>query len=162
MQNEMFGDAPAPAVKLKALFSAATDEWPTDQAVFDDLDQMFGPFNLDAAATKENAKCSHFFTVEDSALLRPWVTVDGMLANVWCNPPYSDCDGFVGKAIAERERGVSTTMLLPSRTDTSWFHQLLELVAREEATIYFVRGRLKFGGAKTGAPFPSIVVVLNG
>lgn len=158
MQNEMFGDAPSPVVKLKALFSSATDEWPTDQAVFDELSELFGPFNLDAAATKENAKCAHFFTVEDNALVRPWVTVDGMCANVWCNPPYSDCNGFVAKAIGERERGTTTTLLLPSRTDTQWFHDVLHLVAYDQAKVYFVRGRLKFGGAKTGAPFPSVVV----
>lgn len=46
-------------------------------------------------------------------------------------------------------------MLLPSRTDVSWFHDYI----LGKAVIRFIRGRLKFGGSKNSAPFPSIVVV---
>ena len=47
-------------------------------------------------------------------------------------------------------------MLLPARTDTRWFHEYIYGRADE---IRFLRGRLKFGGAKNSAPFPSMVVV---
>lgn len=46
-------------------------------------------------------------------------------------------------------------MLVPSRTDTRWFHNYIY----GKAEIRFVKGRLKFGGATTGAPFPSMVVI---
>jgi len=46
--------------------------------------------------------------------------------------------------------------LLPARTDTAWWH---DYCMRGEIT--FLRGRLKFGDAKTGAPFPSALVLFK-
>lgn len=46
-------------------------------------------------------------------------------------------------------------MLVPSRTDTRWFHDYIY----GKAEIRFVKGRLKFGDASMGAPFPSMVVI---
>ena len=42
--------------------------------------------------------------------------------------------------------------------NTAWFHDYI--YRREE--IRFVRGRLKFGGSRNSAPFPSMVCVLGG
>ena len=49
-------------------------------------------------------------------------------------------------------------MLLPARTDTKWFHNY---IVTQRYEIRFVRGRLKFGGAKNSAPFLSMVVVFR-
>ena len=49
-------------------------------------------------------------------------------------------------------------MLLPARTDTKAFHEYIY----GKAEIRFIRGRLKFGGSKNSAPFPSMVVVYKG
>lgn len=46
-------------------------------------------------------------------------------------------------------------MLIPARTDTRVFHKYIY----GKAEIRFLRGRLKFGGSKWNAPFPSMVVV---
>jgi site-specific DNA-methyltransferase (adenine-specific) len=46
-------------------------------------------------------------------------------------------------------------MLIPARTDTLWFHTHIY----NKAEVRFIKGRLKFGGAKTSAPFPSMVVI---
>ena len=50
-------------------------------------------------------------------------------------------------------------MLLPARTDTSYFHDYIY----GRAEIRFIRGRLRFtdddGNEKDAAPFPSMVVV---
>lgn len=48
-------------------------------------------------------------------------------------------------------------LLVPARTCTRWWHNY----AMKATEIRFIRGRLKFGGAKTGAPFPSCVVVFK-
>lgn len=48
-------------------------------------------------------------------------------------------------------------MLIPARTDTSYFHDYIY----HKAEIRFVRGRLKFGDGKNSAPFPSMVVIYN-
>lgn len=49
-------------------------------------------------------------------------------------------------------------MLIPARTDTKYFHDFI--LNRSE--VRFVKGRLKFGDAKDGAPFPSMIVVFRG
>ena len=46
-------------------------------------------------------------------------------------------------------------MLIPSRTDTKWFHDFIY----NKAEIRFLKGRLKFGDSKNSAPFPSMVVI---
>lgn len=56
-------------------------------------------------------------------------------------------------------RGVTIVMLIPARTDTSYFHDCIY----GKAEIRFLRGRLKFedenGVAMNPAPFPSMVVI---
>lgn len=53
----------------------------------------------------------------------------------------------------------TTVRLLLARTDTAWFHDYC--YNDKYATINFVRGRLKFGGEKNSAPFPSMVVIFR-
>jgi len=80
--------------------------------------------------------------------------------SIWVNCPYGRQVGlWVAKGHEASCRGVTTVMLLPSRTDTSWFQDYILPFADE---IRFIRGRLKFSGAKTGAPFPSCIVVFRG
>lgn len=49
-------------------------------------------------------------------------------------------------------------MLLPARTDTKWFHEYILEPGHE---VRFIKGRLKFGGSKNSAPFPSMVVIFR-
>ena len=130
------------------MFSSATDEWATPQDLFDDLHAAFG-FTLDVCALPSNAKCSRYFTPEVDGLAQDWAP------NVcWMNPPYGRTIGlWVKKAWDEASRGATVVCLLPSRTDTKWFH---DYCMRGDVT--FLRGRLKFGDAKNSAPFPSVIV----
>jgi site-specific DNA-methyltransferase (adenine-specific) len=76
----------------------------------------------------------------------------------YCNPPYGRQIGaWIKKAYDESKKGKTVVMLLPCRTDTRWWHEYV-MKAKE---IRFIKGRLKFGGAKTNAPFPSCVVVFK-
>lgn len=81
---------------------------------------------------------------------------------MFCNPPY-------GRAIADwvrkgyeesRKPGTTVVMLIPSRTDTAYFHDWIFGKASE---VRFLRGRLKFtdedGNGEDAAPFPSAVIV---
>jgi phage N-6-adenine-methyltransferase len=132
-------------------FSSADSTWETPQTVFDALDAEFG-FDLDACATPETAKCEQFFTEADDALLQDWRGV------VFCNPPYGrDIGRWMRKAYLSALEGATVVCLVPSRTDTRWWH---EFAMRRE--VRFLRGRLKFGGARNSAPFPSAVVVFRG
>jgi len=150
-----------------SLFSSKSDEWETPQSVFDELDEEFD-FQIDLAATPQNAKCEKFFTARDDALGKSWHTT---AERGWLNPPYSRplCKSFIVKAAAERLLGFTTVMLLPARTDTRAFHQHIydrvRLGPRRGVEIRFLSGRLRFankhGRAGDAAPFPSMVVVFR-
>jgi phage N-6-adenine-methyltransferase len=130
-------------------FSSKTDLWATPQSLFDDLNAEFG-FTLDVCALPENAKCASFYTPEIDGLTQDWRGV------CWMNPPYGrEIGKWVAKAHASAERGATVVALLPARTDTSWWHDYV----RQARDIRFLRGRVRFGEATSGAPFPSAVVV---
>ena len=135
----------------KALFSSRTDEWSTPQNVFEELNKEFH-FNLDPCATKDNAKCRKFFTKAQDGLKQNWQGY-----NVFCNPPYGrKIKEWVRKAYKESLKPNTTVvMLIPARTDTSYFHDYIY----GKAEIRFIRGRLKFGNAKNSAPFPSMIAI---
>ena len=78
---------------------------------------------------------------------------------VFCNPPYGrELPKWIKKAHDEAEKGALVVMLIPARTDTRAFHDYIY----HQAEIRFIRGRIKFGDAKTSAPFPSMVVIFEG
>lgn len=76
---------------------------------------------------------------------------------MFCNPPYGrDISKWVKKAYNEGHKSNTLVcMLIPARTDTKFFHDYI----LNRAEIRFIKGRLKFGGSKTAAPFPSMLVV---
>lgn len=143
----------------RALLTSNTVEWATPQDLFDDLNAEFG-FTLDVCATPENAKCARYFTPEVDGLSKSWAG-----ETVWMNPPYGRAIGaWVSKARGESfEPNTTVVCLLPSRTDTRWWHHWVQpnLIAKP-SDVRFVRGRLKFGGASNSAPFPSVIVVMRG
>lgn len=136
----------------QGLFTSATAEWATPQRFFDDLDAEFH-FTLDACATDANAKCKRYYTREDDGLVQDW---SGEC--VWCNPPYGKTIGQWMRKCSEEAKKPNTTIvaLLPSRTDTRWFHDHIYNKAKE---IRFIKGRLKFNDCKRSAPFPSMIVI---
>ena len=138
-------------MNTELMFSSKTDLWETPQDLFDKLNNEF-QFTLDVCATPENAKCDKFYTKEQDGLKHPWKGI------VWCNPPYGRGIGqWVRRALFASVSGSTVVMLLPARTDTKWFHDYI--YKRNNVEIRFIRGRLKFGGSKNSAPFPSMVVV---
>lgn len=135
---------------IKTMFSSATDMWETPQAFFDRLDAEFG-FETDVRALPQNAKCAHFFTPAMDGLRQQWSGI------CWMNPPYGRQIGaWVKRAYEASRQGATVVCLLPARTDTKWWH---EYCMRGE--IRLVRGRLRFGTARTSAPFPSAVVIFR-
>jgi phage N-6-adenine-methyltransferase len=135
------------------LMSSHSNEWVTPDALFQELNSEFG-FTLDVAATIENRKTEKYYDKKQDGLLQSWNT-DGA---VWCNPPYGrEIGKWVKKAYEESKRNV-VVMLIPARTDTSYWHDYIFPYAKE---IRYLRGRIKFS-SKNGAPFPSAVVVFNG
>lgn len=139
----------------KALFSSKSDEWSTPQDFYDKLNEKYN-FVYDLAATEENTKCPDFSSIESESLENSWHMINGWC---WLNPPYSKCKEFVKKSYEEMELGAKIVMLIPSRTDTKWFHEYI--YEKEGVKIEFIKGRLKFGTSKNSAPFPSMLVIFN-
>lgn len=142
------------------LFSSATDNWSTPKDVYEKLNKEFC-FNYDPCPFAPNPVFENEelpFEYENNFSK----TKNGLLTNwggcSFVNPPYSDIKNWCKKAYEEWKEGKTVVMLIPSRTDTSYWHDYI-MKADE---IRFIRGRLKFGNSKNSAPFPSAIVVFKG
>ncbi len=128
--------------------SSATPEWATPQDLFDALNAEFG-FDLDVCATVGNAKCERYFGEADDGLAQEWT------GTCWMNPPYGRVIAdWMAKAHESGTPGTRVVCLVPARTDTDWWWD-----HARHGEIRFLHGRLKFGDAESGAPFPSAVVI---
>ena len=122
-------------------FSSLRMDWKTPKAVYQTLDAEFR-FDHDPCPPK--------------------YTVDG-LQSEWgnsnfINPPYGrELPKWVAKAYAEHNKGKTCVMLIPSRTDTKWWHDY----CMKASEIRFIKGRLKFDDQQSSAPFPSAIIIFN-
>lgn len=147
----------------EVVFSRGKDDWRTPRHLFNKYHRIF-KFNVDGAADATSYLTNDFWMGPGSsvpdALSFDWSKLFAGSARVWLNPPYSKVKAFVAKAAEEATRGVLTVALLPSRTDTRWFHD--HIYQKPNVRIEFLRGRVKFedeaGQASNSAPFPSMVV----
>ena len=131
----------------KALLSSNTCEWETPQLFFDALNAEYH-FDVDVCATENNAKCERYYSKEQDGLSQQWKGV------CWMNPPYGrEIGKWMRKAYESSLYGATVVCLVPARTDTAWWHDYAM-----KGEVEFVRGRLKFGGSKANAPFPSAIV----
>lgn len=151
-------------------YSSATPEWYTPAHIIDRVLEFFDEIDLDPCSNSgpaPNVPARDHITEAGNGLVQPW------WGRVYVNPPYGDGIGqWTAKARDEYEAwrarnedgnadpddapGVeSIIMLLPARTDTEWFGHL------QNYAICFIRGRLKFVGAESSAPFPSMLVYLG-
>lgn len=135
----------------KALCASTCPEWETPQFLFDGLNAEFG-FEIDVCATPENAKCSRFFSLTDDGLRQDWGS-----SVCWMNPPYGRAiSRWMEKAYESARAGATVVCLVPARTDTNWWHRW-----GQRGEVRFLRGRLRFVGAKNPAPFPSAVIIFR-
>jgi len=135
----------------RTLFSSTSAEWETPQFLFDALDAEFG-FDLDVCATAKNTKCRRYFSLDTSGLSQDWRN-----SVCWMNPPYGRAiTQWMQKAYESAKRGATVVCLVPARTDTDWWHRYAQ-----RGEVRLLRGRLKFGGSRNSAPFPSAVIVFR-
>lgn len=84
--------------------------------------------------------------------------IDHFNKKLFINPPYSDLKSWIDYTIKQYKNDCEIVLLIPARTDTSYFHKLIESC---DCRIVFIRGRLKFGNSKLGAPFPSLLIYVK-
>lgn len=121
-------------------FSSAKQDWKTPKAFYKALDAEFG-FDFDPAPPQPKF----------DGLTIDWGNIN------FVNPPYSEVKDWVKKGFLESKKGKTVVFLIPSRTDTRWWHDYC-MKAKE---IRFIKGRLIFEGAKFNAPFPSAIVIFQ-
>ena len=121
------------------------NDFRTPEAVFRSLDEKFGPFTLDAAASNENTLTKKYFDIEVNSLKQDWK------GKVWCNPPYvRQKDGttikdWVEKAWESVKSGIAETvvLLIPGYTSNYYWHNT---IFPKASHLVFFRGRLDFTG----------------
>ena len=140
---------------MKVHYSSDTNEWATPQDLYDKLDEEFN-FTLDPCATDKNAKCDKYYTIKENGLIQDWSK-----DVVFMNPPYGrEIKHWVLKAYLESKRGAIVVCLIPSRTDTRYWHDYIFPYAE----IRFLKNRMYFKNQDNEgdrAPFPSAVVVFD-
>jgi len=133
------------------MFSTGTIHWSTPQDFFDKVNNKYH-FTLDACADTTNYKVRSYFSEKTNGLAQSWQN-----DVVWVNPPYGKTiSDWIKKAHDECSINCTIVMLLPARTDTRWFHDYI--YGNPDCSITFIKGRLKFSGSKSSAPFPSMLV----
>lgn len=122
-------------------FSSQRMDWQTPDHVY----QM-----LNAEFHFDHDPCPPNYEVD--ALTSDWGQIN------FVNPPYGrELPKFVTKAYEQYQKGKTVVLLIPSRTDTRWWHDY----CMKGTEIRFIKGRLKFKGAKFNAPFPSAIVIFK-
>lgn len=131
------------------------DDWETPPAFFKLLDDKFH-FTLDACASPSNAKCKKYYTIEQNGLIQDWTG-----ETVFINPPFSDNESWLRKALEESEKGITVVVIIPARTDTKYWHNY----AMKSDEIWLCQGRVNFlingKKPKNGSTFPLAVIVFR-
>jgi len=130
---------------------ALSDSWSTPKDLKKKLDEEFNFDDFDPCPLNDNPN--------HDGLKIDWSD------KTFVNPPYSKLGstkkngiGWIEKAHQEAKKGKLIVLLIPARTDTAWFH---DIILKNNYEVRFIRGRLKFGDKKGSAPFPNILVIMK-
>ena len=110
-----------------ALLTSNSDNWKTPLKFYEELNKEFG-FDFDPCPS--NAQFDGLEITWGKSNFR--------------NPPYSHIADWVKKAFREAKKGKTVVLLIPSRTDTRWWHDYI-MNAKE---ICFYKGKIAFSGSK--------------
>jgi hypothetical protein len=125
----------------RGLFTSLRSDWKTPKALYEKLDAEFH-FDFDPCPLKP---------------IKNGLEIEWGERN-FVNPPYgTEIDKWIKKGFQQSLKGKTVVFLLPSRTDTRWWHSYI-MKADE---IRFIQGRLKFDDQKNSAPFPSAIAVFR-
>jgi len=119
-----------------------SDHYATPKKFYKQIDDEFN-FDYDPCPLRS----------EFDGLKTDWV------GNIYVNPPYSNIEPFLTKAIDElRKKAKKIVFLIPVRSDTKYWHNI---IMRHASEIRFIKGRLNFNESKSPAPFPCVLVVFE-
>ena len=111
-----------------------------------------GQFDIDLAASAENAICMNYYDEQMNALKQSWKVTQGGWA--FCNPPFAHIHPWVEKAGLEAAKGAQVAMLVPVSTGANWWYGFVH----DDCHVLFLNGRLTFVGET--APYPKDCAIL--
>jgi phage N-6-adenine-methyltransferase len=140
----------------RKLLSSDRQDYETPAEVFYPLHRVFH-FDLDVCASRTNAKVQPFFCEVADGLKQDWAALG---TTAWCNPEYGNGMAlkWLRKSYQESLKGMTTVCLPAARPDTKYYQDYAFPFAQ---AICFVKGRIRFVGAKDVAMFPSALVVFS-
>lgn len=150
---------------MQILTSSETAEWYTPKPYTDAARDVMGSIDLDPAsnwAANQWIQATHYFTVEDDGLSKPWN------GNIFCNPPYGITKGRSNQDIwaryleSEHDNGATLQAIYLTKcvSGYKWWERLFRLWP-----VCFVEERIEFlqldtegnivtkGRAKAGSNF---------
>jgi len=141
----------------QALFKSDKQDWNTPPKIID-LIRRLAPIGLDPCSNSGSVVGSRVcWDKKADGLSKPW----GGFGLVFVNPPYGKgikgepgIIDWLSKCAYEATHGVELIALVPARTDTKWF----QCYGFTSQRICFWRGRIKFTGGDSSAPFPSALL----
>lgn len=138
----------------KIHFSSQNMKWNTPDEIYRELDKEF-KFDFDPCPANEKDRYNSGQSL--NGLPYDGLQIEWGRSN-FVNPPYGrEIGKWVAKGYAEALKGKTVVLLIPSRTDSKWWHNYI----MKSNEIRFIKGRLKFKGAKWSAPFPSAIVIFK-
>jgi hypothetical protein len=132
-------------INKKLFFSSNNQDGRTPKKVYENLNKEFN-FDFDPCPNAGLTTLINGLTIS-------WKKIN------FINPPFKTQRLWIKKAYEESLKGKTCVMLLPARTDTRIFHDIVLPFSKE---IRFIKGRLKFEQYNNSAPFPSMIVIFNG
>ena len=123
----------------KGLFSRETDDWKTPEKLYKAfIDKGF----IDPCPYKAT----------ENGLIKQYEN-----KKLFINPPFSKMKEWIDYAIRRWYDDCEIALLIPARTDTKYFHEILTT----NPDIYFIKGRLHYNESEKNAPFPSVLIWLS-
>jgi len=131
---------------MKPVQADSSPDWSTPPEIIEAYTEEFGPLHDPCPLHSETDTLEVPYPMDRATFV---------------NPPYTrgQIGLWVRKCFSEwYATGSTVILLIPPYTDTAYFHENI----LPWCEIRFIRGRLKFGGSSTAAPFPSMICIWPG
>lgn len=125
---------------LKGCYSHKTDDWRTPTDIYNAFMKK-GYIDCFPYQSKVNELCNLYIEQK-----------------LFINPPYSKMNQIIYWLLDQIGNDNKVALLVPVRTDTKWFKQL---ILDNPCVCVFISGRLHFNDSKECAPFPSALLLFN-
>ena len=146
------------ATQTSARTGTGRDDWQTPECALDRVRKV-APIRLDPCSSGDDL-VGAYHSCTEGGIEFSWsdfmhTGLQSLWGLVYVNPPYSHASEWAAKVAGEASQKIEIVSLVPARPDARWFYRLAWDTAQ---AICFWKGRLRFVGAPSSAPFPSAFV----